>query len=68
MVRELPHTFYLQEWLGDLRVPDERRARVFARLAAPPPGSERHVAIDLTPGQEVFSTLRIEALAVARRC
>ncbi|MFN2432561.1 MAG: class I SAM-dependent methyltransferase [Gemmatimonadota bacterium] len=61
--RELPSVYRVPEWLEQLRSPPQRRAAVLARLADAPRNLAAPVAIDLTPGEETFTTLRVEALA-----
>jgi ubiquinone/menaquinone biosynthesis C-methylase UbiE len=63
LLRELPNVYRVPEWLDHLALPPERRADVLAKLADPPAGLERFFTIDLTPGRETFSTVRVEALA-----
>jgi ubiquinone/menaquinone biosynthesis C-methylase UbiE len=65
VIREVPNVYPLQDWLDHLALGPERRDAVLARLRAAPAGVEPFCGIDLTPGRETFTTVRIEALAVA---
>ncbi len=64
LLRELPNVYPVGEWLGHLNAPESLRAAVLERLARPPAALPEPVAVDLTPGQETFTTLRIESVAV----
>jgi ubiquinone/menaquinone biosynthesis C-methylase UbiE len=63
-VSELPNVYRVPEWLDHLDAPSALRSAVLRKLAEPPPGLDPSLAVDLTPGRETFTTLRVEALAV----
>lgn len=63
LLRELPNVYRVREWLDHLDVPAERRDTLLAMLANAPHELDGHAHVDLTPGRETFTTVRIEALA-----
>jgi ubiquinone/menaquinone biosynthesis C-methylase UbiE len=64
LLRELPNVYPIGEWMGHLNAPEPLRAAVLERLAHLPAVLPESVAVDLTPGQETFTTLRVESVAV----
>ncbi|MBA2565423.1 MAG: class I SAM-dependent methyltransferase [Gemmatimonadetes bacterium] len=64
LAREVPGSYSLPEWFDQIAAPPPTRARVLERLAGAPSQVRKSFTIDLTPGREVFSTLRVEAVAV----
>jgi ubiquinone/menaquinone biosynthesis C-methylase UbiE len=64
LLRELPNLYPVGEWMGHLNAPAALRAAVLEKLAHAPAALPEPMAVDLTPGRETFTTLRVESVAV----
>jgi len=64
LLRELPNVYPVREWLDHLDSPRAVREAVFDALARAPDRLPACVSVDLTPGRETFSTIRVESLAL----
>lgn len=63
LLREISNVYPVPEWLDHLNASESLRAAVLEKLARAPASLSEPVAVDLTPGNETFSTLRVESVS-----